>query len=121
MRWVETETFIGLDRRLKRLWRLIDRRVVDHSTRAPSLVTALRQLRVQATEVRSQAGRAAFEKRARASAQLAAAQQFPRAEAALLDFVDKLKNNEIPGDPRFWLEDQIAELIRYVADRRASI
>jgi hypothetical protein len=121
VRWVETETFIGLDRRLKRMWRLIDRRVGDQSTRAPSLVTALRQLRVQATEVRALSGRAAFEKRARATAELAGAQQLPQAEATLLDLVSKLKNNEIPGDPRYWLEDQIGELIRYVADRRASV
>ena len=48
MRWIESQSFIGLDRRSTRKFRVIERRRIDLSSRLPSLPTKLRQMRVQA-------------------------------------------------------------------------
>lgn len=78
MEWVDYKGYFGADRRRGRTKRLLDRRKEDVSGRAPSLRTALRQLRMRVLEAEG-AGAEAFVARVQAVVTLAAIHDEPKA------------------------------------------
>ncbi|MEQ1618185.1 MAG: hypothetical protein ABL883_07555 [Terricaulis sp.] len=78
MDWVDYKDYFGPDRRRGRNKRLLDRRKDDISTRAPSLRTALRQLRMRVLEAEG-AGAEIFIQRVQAVVTLAAIHDEPKA------------------------------------------
>lgn len=78
MDWVDYKDYFGPDRRRGRGKRLMDRRKDNVSTRAPSLRTALRQLRMRVLEADG-AGAEAFIERVQAVVTLAAIHDEPKA------------------------------------------
>jgi hypothetical protein len=98
MRWVEIRSYIGLDRRQKGAFRLLDRRGKRNEANAPSLNTALRQLRLTCVDADDAEGFEAFAVRARGVAQLAEAHGFPAVSARLLQVVETLKLKADAGE-----------------------
>ncbi len=78
MRWIDQKDYLGLDRRKQRpTLRFGERRLEGPAKDAPSLGSALRQLRVHAAAANSGKGVAHFTKRTRAVAELADAYKEP--------------------------------------------
>lgn len=78
MDWVDYKGYFGPDRRGGRSKRLLDRRKESVSTRAPSLRTALRQLRMRILEAEGAAGVEAFIARTQSTVTLAAIHDEPK-------------------------------------------
>lgn len=99
MLWVDQLKYIGLDRRERRTGvRLVERRREDFAGPAPSLRTALRQLRLRVLDVHEPAGRMVYIARATAVAILANAHRCGAVGDILIASVRKLGASTEP-DP----------------------
>ncbi len=119
MRWIEIDSFIGLDRREARKFRVLERRRVDVSMRLPALATKLRQMRVQAQGARSTEQRLAIARQAAASASLAAHIGQSLVGQRLKALADRLEaQGETPAEMG-WLDLELDALAHMVAYDRA--
>lgn len=91
MRWVDVKSYVGLDRRQKRLLRLFDRRGDRADGAPPSLTTALRQLRLHQLHAEGQEGLEKFCVRATGTAELAKAYGEEGVSKLLLLLVENLR------------------------------
>lgn len=112
-RWVESQSYEGPDRRVRRLVRIWERRRQDTSDRLPALSTMLRQLRVMAMAADTARGREHFSLRATAFIALAQLHGRPDVASAARRMLSALEANA--SDPRVDLERQIDAIISDVA------
>lgn len=87
MLWVDHENYYGPDRRRRRRWRWLERRVFDCAGSPPPLESALRLFRMRIIEAQG-AGLDAFIDDAMALALLALIQDEPAAAVALIKLID---------------------------------
>ncbi len=95
MRWVNHSSYKGIDRRERESMRLFERRTEDHTSGAPSLATALRQLGFGAAFLDTPANTARFADHAQSVACLAES----RGHAALAALLNEIATQVLGGPP----------------------
>ena len=91
VRWVDVKSYVGLDRRQRKLLRFFDRRSARADAAPPSLATALRQLRLHQLHGDNEEGLDLFCARARGTAELAEAYGETGVSKLLLQLIEQLK------------------------------